>query len=102
MSVKLRPIGDQVAVIRDEIVDKTESGIILQDTSKVVPGSGTVFAVGPYADEVNEGDTVYFSALMAAKGGRGIEVEGQVFIILKMDDLYCIVNKVENDGEDDA
>ncbi|MBT6072566.1 MAG: co-chaperone GroES [Euryarchaeota archaeon] len=87
----LKPIGDQIALIRDEIVEKTESGIILQEGRRVVPGSGTVFAIGSYVEEVKEGDRVYFSAMAVAKAGRTIEVEGQEFLIIKEEDLYCTV-----------
>jgi chaperonin GroES len=87
----LKPIADQLAVIRDEIEKKTAGGIILQEGKAIVPGSGTVFAVGSYVEEVKEGDKVYFSAMTVAKAGRTIEVEGQEFLIIKEEDLFCTV-----------
>lgn len=87
----LKPIGDQIAVIRDEIEKKTAGGIILQEGKAIVPGSGTVFAVGNYVEEVKEGDKVYFSAMSVAKAGRTVEIEGQEFLIIKEEDLFCTV-----------
>lgn len=92
----LKPIGDQVAIIRDEIQDKTESGIMLQSANTIVPGCGTVFAIGQFVEEVCEGDTVYFSAMKRARENTTIEVEDQEFLIIKEEDLFCTVRKTKN------
>lgn len=92
----LKPIGDQVAIIRDEIKDKTESGIVLQTGNTIVPGCGTVFAIGQFVEEVCEGDTVYFSAMKQAKEGSTIEIGDQEFLIIQESDLFCTVRKTKN------
>lgn len=91
----LKPIGDQVAIIRDEIKDKTESGIVLQSGNTIVPGCGTVFAIGQFVEEVCEGDTVYFSAMKQAKEGSTIEIGDQEFLIIQESDLFCTVREMK-------
>lgn len=87
----LKPIGDQVAIIRDEIQDKTESGIVLQSANTIVPGCGKVFAIGQFVEEVCEGDTVYFSAIEQARKGSTVEIGDQEFLIIQECDLFCTV-----------
>ena len=42
----LKPLGDRVIVKRDEVEDKTASGLYLSRESKEKPQTGVVVAVG--------------------------------------------------------
>ncbi len=91
----IRPLGDKVVVKPSEGEEKTVGGIVLPDTAKKKPQEGTVVAVGPgrildsgerKAPALEVGQTVIY----AKYGGNEVTVDGEDYIILDEDSVYCV------------
>ena len=96
--INLRPLSDRVVVEPKEKEEKTESGIILPETTKEKPQEGTVLAAGPGSTDkygkrivmdVKPGDVV----LYAKYAGTEIKINNRKLLILKESDLLAIVEK---------
>ena len=95
--MNLKPLGDRVIVQpNDEDEQRTASGLVIPDTAKEKPVTGTVLAVGP--GELNDdgdrtpvdvapGDTVVYSKY----AGTELKYEGEEYLILASRDLLAIV-----------
>ncbi|MCH7493842.1 co-chaperone GroES [bacterium] len=96
MSIPLVPLGDRVIVQKNDELPATKSGIVIADTAKERPQTGTVVAVGPgrRGDDgkiqpipVKAGETVIFSKF----GGTEFPYEGEDYLILREDDILAKV-----------
>ena len=92
----ITPLGDKVVVELIEAEDKTAGGIILPDSAKKKPQTGTVVAAGNgrvldtgerNALTVKAGDTVLFSKY----GGNEVTIDGQEYTILDEDQIYAVI-----------
>lgn len=96
--MKLQPLGDRVVVKPDADQDlRTQSGLVIPDTAKEKPQTGSVVAVGPGAFDddgdrlpmdVKVGDTVLYSKF----AGTEFKVDGVEHLVLSQRDLLAIVN----------
>jgi chaperonin GroES len=59
--MKIKPLKDRILVERDEMGEKTESGIILSNNEDKHLPTGTVLAVGSEVKNVKTGEKVLFS-----------------------------------------
>ena len=93
----LRPLGDRIAVIRDEPAGKSKGGILLPDAAKETPRRGKAVAVGrgnynrngvliPVMIEV--GQTVLFIAY----AGSDVKVDGQEYLVLNVVDCVAVLD----------
>jgi chaperonin GroES len=95
--MKIRPLHDRIIVKRVEEEEKTKGGIIIPDTAKEKPITGTIIAVGSGKSEgkgnekepldVKEGDKVLFSRY----AGTELTVDGEELLIMKEEDVIAIV-----------
>ena len=95
--MNLKPLGDRVIVSpNDEDEQRTASGLVIPDTAKEKPQTGTILAVGPgelsddgdrIALDVSEGDVVVYSKF----AGTELKYEGDEYLILSSRDLLAIV-----------
>ena len=95
--MNLKPLGGRVIVQpNDEDEQRTASGLVIPDTAKEKPQTGTVLAVGPgeLSDDgkrvpldVAEGDVVVYSKF----AGTELKYEGDEYLILSSRDLLAIV-----------
>ena len=94
--MKLRPLNDRILVKRVEEETKTKGGIIIPDTAKEKPAEGKVVAVGngKIGDdgkriplEVKKGDRILFGKY----GGQEVKVEGEEYLIMREDDVLCVI-----------
>lgn len=87
----MKPVNDRVVVKPAAADDKTKGGIIIPDTAKEKPQSGTVIAVGPGKDgnpvSVSEGDTVLYGKY----AGQEFSHEGEDYLIMREDDILIII-----------
>ena len=87
--MKLRPLGNRVILQQQEAEEKTQSGIILPDSAKVV------IAVGPGKGDdekcsgmqVKEGDKVIYSQY----AGTEVKIDDEEYIIVDQSDIMAIV-----------
>jgi chaperonin GroES len=96
--MKLRPLNDRILVKRVEEEEKTKGGIIIPDTAKEKPAEGKVIAVGkgqigPDGERIpidmKKDDRILFGKY----GGQEIKVEGEEFLIMREDDVLCVIEK---------
>ena len=95
--MNLKPLGGRVIVRPNEDDEqRTASGLVIPDTAKEKPQTGTIMAVGPgdLSDDgeripldVSEGDVVVYSKF----GGTELKHEGDEYLILSSRDLLAIV-----------
>ena len=101
--MNVRPLGDHVIVRRIQEEDKTKGGLIIPDTAKEKPMEGEVLAVGKgkmlesgtvQPMEVKKKDRVLFGKY----AGTEIKIEGQDRLILREDDILCVIEQGEQKG----
>jgi chaperonin GroES len=87
----MKPIGDRIIVKPAQAEDKTKGGIIIPDTAKEKPQRGEVVAVGPGKDgnlmTVQVGDTILYGKY----SGQEIHFDGHDYLIMREDDILCIL-----------
>ena len=84
----IKPLQDRVVVKMTEAEETTKSGIILTGSAKEKPEVAEVIAVGPGKKGVNKGDKV----LISKYSGTNVKLDGEEFIIVKMDDILAVVD----------
>ena len=91
----LKPLGDRVIVKRDEVEDKTASGLYLSRESKEKPQTGVVVAVGEGKRDkdgalipipVKVGDKVLYGKF----GGTEVTVDEEELLIVRAEDIYGV------------
>ena len=93
--MKLRPLGDRIVLKYQKTDEKTQTGIILPDSTKEKPQEATVVAVGTgkYGDgkttemQVKEGDKVIFSKY----SGTEVKLGEEEYIVVSQKDIIAIV-----------
>jgi chaperonin GroES len=87
----MKPIADRVIIKPAPADEKTKGGLIIPDTAKEKPQRGEVIAVGPGKDgnlmTVQVGDMVLYGKY----SGQEINYEGQDYLIMREEDILCIV-----------
>ena len=92
----IKPLGERVVIEVAESDVKTASGIVLPDTAKETPQTGTVDADGAgklldygerAAMEVKVGDGVIFSKY----SGSEVKVEGKDYLIVRESDILAVI-----------
>ncbi|MGX7348352.1 co-chaperone GroES [Aerococcus vaginalis] len=88
----LKPLNERVIVkVKEEVEEKTASGIVLPSAAKEKPQIGEVIAVSDATEEfvpsVQVGDNVLFEKF----AGNEVTFEGEKYLILKEKDLAAIV-----------
>jgi chaperonin GroES len=94
--MKLKPLHDQVLVVRVEGEAKTSGGIIIPDTAKEKPYQGEIVAVGPgrvdkdgkrIPLDVKKGDRVLFQRY----AGTEVKIKGVEHLMMREDDILGII-----------
>jgi chaperonin GroES len=94
--MKIKPLHDQVLLVRQEGEQKTAGGIIIPDTAKEKPLEGRLVAVGPgrmdregkrIPMEVKPGDRILFGRY----AGTEIKIDGVEHLMMKADDILGVL-----------
>jgi len=94
--MKLRPLNDRILVKRVKEEEKTKGGIIIPDTAKEKPVEGKVVAVGKgqigpdgkrIPVDMKKNDRILFGKY----GGQEVKIEGEEYLIMREDDVLCVV-----------
>ncbi|HRU97414.1 MAG: co-chaperone GroES [Ruminococcus sp.] len=87
----IKPLQDRVVVKMTEAEETTKSGIILSGSAKEKPEVAEVVEVGPGTNdikmEVKKGDKI----LISKYSGTNVKLEGNEYIIVRMEDILAIV-----------
>jgi len=90
MSIKFKPLADRVLIEPAPAEQKTASGIIIPDTAKEKPLTGTVVAAGKGKQDepmtVKVGDVVLYGQY----SGTEIKLDGKTNLIMRESDIYGI------------
>lgn len=84
----LKPLNKNIVLKKEEVENKTASGIILTTETKSLPTVGEVVSVGPQCEnELNKGDRVVFKEYSGTK----VKLDGVEYIVIdEKDVLACI------------
>ena len=91
MSINIKPLADRVLVEPAPAETKTASGLIIPDSAKEKPLTGTVIAAGNGTKEnpitVKVGDTVLYGKY----AGTELAYEGKDYLIMRESDIFAII-----------
>lgn len=91
--MKLVPLGDKVVLKQLVAEEKTKSGIVLPGQSQEKPQQAEVVAVGPGTEDVKMGVKPGDLVIYAKYAGTEVKLDGEEFVIVKMNDIHAIVEK---------
>ena len=84
----LKPLHENVILIKEEAEKKTASGIILTDNSEKKSNIATVVAVGEdVKSEIKVNDRVVYKEY----SGTNVEMDDKKYIIIEAEDILAIV-----------
>lgn len=86
----IEPIGTKIVVQVEEAASKTASGIIIPDAAKEKPSIGEIKFLNNETKEdfnVDVGTRVLFGKF----SGTELELDGQKYLIVEMDELFGIL-----------
>lgn len=84
----LKPLHNQVVLKKEEIENKTSSGIILTTENKKMPSVGKVLAKGPKCEsEIKENDRVVYKEY----SGTSITLDHEDYVVIEEKDILAIV-----------
>ena len=88
----IKPLQDRVVVKMTEAEETTKSGIILTGSAKEKPEVAEVIAVGTGKKDVTMGVNKVDKVLISKYSGTNVKLDGEEFIIVKMDDILAVVD----------
>jgi chaperonin GroES len=98
--MELRPLYDRILVKRNEEKEQVKGGIIIPDSAKEKPQSGSVIAVGKGKRlesgqlvplDVKAGDQILF----AKYSGSEVKIDGAEFLIMREDEVLGIADETK-------
>ena len=89
--MKIKPLSDRVLVKQTAAETKTASGLYIPDTAQEKTQTATVEAVGPGTEKdpvtVKIGDKILYDKY----AGTNLKVDGEDYLILKMNDIIAVI-----------
>lgn len=86
-STPIKPLADKIVAVRDEVSNKTASGLYIPDAAKEKPVVATVLAVGKDVKEVKVGDRVVYREYAPTELKQG----GREYLIVKEEDILAVL-----------
>ena len=84
----IKPLHDNVILKKEEVENKTSSGIILTTETKKIPSVASVVAVGPECkSEIKENDKVVYKEY----SGTNIEIDEVEYIVISEKDILASI-----------
>ena len=97
---KYKPYGDRVLVRRDEMSEKTASGLFIPEVARQKEQSGEVIAVGPgkkndkgefEVPSVKAGDKILFGKYSGTE--VPIQIDGADYLLILDDEILIVLSK---------
>lgn len=85
MSSVIKPLGDRVVAVREEISNKTASGLYLPEAAKEKPVIAKVEAVGPEVKTLKKGDRIVYKEYSTTE----LKIDGAEYLIVKEEDVLA-------------
>lgn len=87
MSSPITPLGDRVVAVRDQVAEKTASGLYLPDNAKEKPVVATIQAVGADTKSLKVGDKILYKEYSTTE----IKIDGTEYLIVREEDVLGTV-----------
>ena len=91
--MNVKPLSDRVLILPTPAEQKTAAGLIIPDTAKEKPLSGTVVAAGPGTAEVTMEVKVGDEVLYGKYAGTEVAIDGENYLIMAQKDILAVVEK---------
>ena len=88
----IKPLQDRVVVKMTESGESVNIGSIRTVSAKEKPEVAEVIAVGPGKKDVTMGVNKGDKVLISKYSGTNVKLDGEEFIIVKMDDILAVVD----------
>lgn len=86
MSSPIKPLGDRVVAVREEVKTKTASGIYLPESSAEKTAVFEVIATGPEVKDVKVGDRIIYNGYAGE-----VKVDGKDYLIIRLEDILATI-----------
>lgn len=83
MSAPIKPLGDRVVAVREEVKSQTASGLYLPDSSKEKTVVAVVQSVGPDVKTVKKGDRIVYKEYATTE----LKIDGTEYLLVKEGDV---------------
>lgn len=88
MSVPIKPLGDRIVAVKEEVSTKTASGLYLPDNAKEKAVAAVVQAVGPDVKTLKKGDKIVYKEYATTE----LKIADTEYLIVKEEDVLATVN----------
>lgn len=89
--MNIKPLADRVLILPAPAEEKTIGGIIIPDTAKEKPLKGEVIAVGNGTKDEDMIVKPKDQVLYGKYAGTEVELDGEVFLIMRQSDILAII-----------
>jgi chaperonin GroES len=86
--MKIKPLGERLLVLREEVEEKSSGGIILTESYQEKPNQGEVKAIGDDVTTVKVGNTIVFGKYSS---NETLQVDDDELIILELKDVKAVI-----------
>jgi chaperonin GroES len=85
--IKIKPIGNRVAILQKEAEQVTASGLIIPTDAQEKPQQGEIVAIGSKVEDIAVGDTVIYSKY----AGTSLTINGAEYLVLSEEDVFAVL-----------
>jgi chaperonin GroES len=85
--IKIKPIGNRVAILQKDAEQTTASGLIIPDVAQEKPQQGEVVAIGSKVEDIAVGDTVIYSKY----AGTTLTLGSKEYLVLAEEDVFAVL-----------
>lgn len=87
MNTPIKPLADRVVAVREEIANKTASGIYLPDNAKEKPVVAKIVAIGPDVKSLKIDDKIVYKEYSTTD----LKINNTEYLIIKEEDVLATV-----------
>jgi chaperonin GroES len=87
MSAPLKPLADRIVAVREEVSNKTATGLYLPDSAKEKSAIAKVVAVGPEVKEVKKDDRIIYKEYSTTE----IKIDGTEYLLVREEDILATI-----------
>lgn len=85
MSTAIKPLADRIVAVREEVSNKTASGLYLPESAKEKPVVAKVEAIGPDVKTLKKGDRIVYKEYSTTE----LKVNNVEYLIVKEEDVLA-------------
>jgi chaperonin GroES len=85
--IKIKPIGNRVAILQKSAEQVTSYGLIIPDVAQEKPQQGEVIAIGSKVEDIAVGDTVIYSKY----AGTSLTLGNVEYLVLAEEDVFAVL-----------